>query len=272
MQEIKLYKLENFIKEKCVEPCVIVGEPCEKLLTLQEKGDCVLAELKHLQGLSDEEIAEALCKEDAVVQYKNVCIDASQLPQAYFRRIWCRHIGEPVLIAETERLIIRESVEADAEAFLDLYRDEACQKYLEMPPVELNGDRAHDLAEYRRYIAQYQAGQYGFYEYGMWSIVERVSGRCIGRAGLELQAEGPDAPYDKDGSNGNTGALNLGYALLPQFRGKGYATEACFAILEYCKECEYAECVAVKIDAENVDSLSVYRKLQKQSPIAIKLA
>ena len=89
------------------------------MLELQEKGHCVLAELKYLQGLSDEEVAEALCKEDAVIQYKNVCINAGQLSQAYLRRIWCKHVEEPVLIAETERLIIRESVEADAETFYE---------------------------------------------------------------------------------------------------------------------------------------------------------
>ncbi|MBR2038150.1 MAG: hypothetical protein IKA09_10575, partial [Lachnospiraceae bacterium] len=169
---IKIYNLDNFIKEVSSD-YVIVDEPDDKLLELQAKGYCVMAELKHLQGLNDEEVAEAICKEEAVTQYEHVCIDADELPQAYFRRIWCKHIGVPVLIAETERLVIRESVEEDAEAFLELYQDEACGTYLEMPPVELCGDREADIAEYRRYIAQYQAGQYAFYEYGMWSVVEK---------------------------------------------------------------------------------------------------
>lgn len=260
MQLIRIYNLGNYIKvaetyDIVSEPYVIVAEPSDKLLELQAKGYCVLAELKHLQGLRDEEIAEAICKEEAVTQYEHVCIDAKRLPQAYFRRIWCKHIGVPVLIAETERLVIRESVEEDAEAFLELYQDEACGTYLEMPPVELCGDREADIAEYRRYIAQYQAGQYAFYEYGMWSVVEKASGRCVGRAGLEMQGE----------------KLCLGYAILPQYRGKGYATESCPAVLDYCKECDYAEEVFVNISTENIASKKVYEKVSAKRDILKKI-
>jgi RimJ/RimL family protein N-acetyltransferase len=55
--------------------------------------------------------------------------------------------------------------------------------------------------------------------------------------------------------------IALGYAIHPQHRGKGYATEACQAILTYCKECEYTEKVYVKIHKKNTPSLAVYQKL-----------
>lgn len=259
MQAVKIYHLNKFIKEAFSEkvsgPYVIVGEPCETLLELQKNNYCVLAELKHLQGLSEEEVATALCKEEAVTQYEHVCIDADQLPQAYFRRIWCKHIGEPVVIAETGRLILRESIEEDAASFWELYRDEASSKFLEIPPVELCGDKESDIAGYRRYIVQYNAGQYTFYEYGMWSVVEKNSGRCIGRVGLEMQEE----------------KLGLGYAILPKYRGRGYATEGCIAVLDYCKECEYAEEVFVNIDSENTASNKVYEKVKTERPMLKKI-
>jgi len=249
MQKIKLSRLENYpenhIEGTSEMPYVIVGAPCKELYRLQQEGYCVIAELSYLHGLSEEEVAEALCKEEAVLQYTNVCIDAEELPQAYLRRIWHRHMGEPVLIAETDRLIVRESVSEDAGALLELYADKQCKRYLEALPVALNGVREHDLEEYRRYIVQYQQGQYAFYEYGMWSVVEKASGRCIGRVGLEIQGE----------------KLCLGYALLPQYRGKGYATEACLAVLDYCKECGYAEAIAVRIDVTNKASRKVAKKL-----------
>ena len=79
MQEIKLCRMENWIKDEDLtgvcskkDSRVIVGAPCEKLKLLQETGYCVLAELTHMQGLTEEEIAEALCKEETVLQYKNV--------------------------------------------------------------------------------------------------------------------------------------------------------------------------------------------------------
>ncbi len=244
MQEIKLCRMENYDKDI---PQVIVGAPCEELRLLQDAGYCVLAELTHLQGLTEDEIAEALCKEEAVQQYENVCICAEELSQAYLRRIWCKTQRLPVLIAETERLLIRESVEEDAEAFYELYQDAECRKYLELPPVD---GIPEQIGAYRKYITDYQNGQYAFYEYGMWTLVEKNSGTVVGRAGLEQQIITEDQV-----------GVTLGYAILPQHRGKGYATEACQAILAYCKECEYTEKVYVKIDKENKASMTVYHKL-----------
>jgi RimJ/RimL family protein N-acetyltransferase len=250
MQEIKLCRMENWMRHKdftkvCSknEPQVIVGAPCEELHLLQEAGYCVLAELTHLQGLTEEEIAEALCKEDAVLQYENVCICAEELSQAYLCRIWCKNKKLPVVIAETENLLIRESVEDDAKAFCELYSDEECRKYLELPPAD-------DVKAYRQYIKDYQNGQYAFYEYGMWTLVEKNTSTVVGRAGLEQQTIAEDQI-----------GLALGYAIHPKYRGKGDATEACQAILTYCKECEYTEKVYVKIHKKNTPSLAVYQKL-----------
>lgn len=338
MQEIVLCKLENWKRERdASEPCVaagasgvvaapqiIVGPPCEELRELQAAGCCVLAELAHLQGMSEEAVAEALCKEEAVPQFENVCIHAGELPQAYLRRIWCKAQGQPVLIAETGRLLIRESMQEDAAAFLELYEDNECRKYLEAPPVTVdaqsvigqNGlgqkgsgwqeavfkdNRSQLMDAYRRYIAEYCEGQYAFYEYGMWTVVEKESGAVVGRAGLELQECAGEKPELQDcigerpelqGCAGekpelqecteagleptsqSEPSISLGYAVLPKFRGKGYAAEACAAILEYCRECGYADKVIVKIDAENAASRKVFEKLkesQKYGCVALEL-
>lgn len=277
MQEIKLCRLEKWIKGKGTSiqcgkvcalnervPCVIVGAPCSCLLELQKEGYCVLAELAYLQGLSEETVTEALCKEEAVQQYEHVCIDASELPQAYLRRIWCKSLGQPAVISETSRLLIRESVAEDAEAFAHLYQDKECRRYLELPVVELEteSDDEQRKEAYRRYIVDYQKGQYAFWEYGMWSVVEKESGAVVGRAGLEQQ----ETVYKEVES-----VLSLGYAILPEFRGKGYAVEACLAILEYCKECEYAERVTVTIDKENLASRKVFDRLQEKACMPLKL-
>lgn len=255
MQQIEIYELADF-PEKPEKPYIVIGQPCAALLKLQQEGVCVLAELTHLQGLSEEEVAEALCREEAVTQYEHICLDASQLPQAYFRRVWCKHIGEPVSIAETTRLLIRESRETDAEAFYQLYQDEACRKYLQLPPVAVLQHKEENIAAYERYIREYREGQYAFYEYGMWSVIEKESGSCIGRAGLELQ---PSAIGNDEGAEGK---ICLGYAILPQHRGYGYAVEACDAILSYCEECAYTDEVYVQIEEDNRASYSVYDRLK----------
>ena len=269
MQEITLVTLEEWREMTNVSDFIITGPPCEELMALQQSGYPVLAELTHLQGLSEEAVAEVLCKEEAIREFTNVCIHARELPQGYLRRIWCKNQGEPVLIAETERLLIRESIAEDAEAFYELYQDEACRKYLERPPVEECSNRAQNIKEYERYIVDYQKGQYGFYEYGMWSVVEKESGRCVGRAGVELQSWGEDGKEQLSGMEAC--GLCLGYALLPEVRGKGYATEACRVVLEYCWECGYGECLVVKIKKENASSLSLYKRLKKQSPMTLQL-
>ncbi len=256
MKEIKLYSLESIAANKIDinKPHVIAGEPCEQLLELQKTGYCILAELKMLQGLEEEETAEALTSLEEVLLYKNVCISSKGLPKAYFRRIWSNHVGEPVTIAETDRLIVRESIPEDGAAFFKLYQDEECRKFLEKPPVE-----QEVTEQYENYIKEYQAGQYGFYEYGMWSVIKKADKRVVGRAGLEQQ----------DFEKNEEGVLGLGYAVLPEFRGKGYAIEACKAILEYCRECDYAKKVHVRIHQDNKASWSVYRQLKEHSTVEL---
>ena len=65
--------------------------------------------------------------------------------------------------------------------------------------------------------------------------------------------------------------LCLGYAILPQYRGKGYATESCLAVLDYCKECDYAEEVFVNISTENIASKKVYEKVSAKRDILKKI-
>ena len=62
-----------------------------------------------------------------------------------------------------------------------------------------------------------------------------------------------------------------GLSYLPQYRGKGYATEACVAVLDYCKECEYAEEVFVNISEENIASKKVYEKVRAERDILKKI-
>ena len=54
---------------------------------------------------------------------------------------------------------------------------------------------------------------YGFYEYGMWLVFSKKTGKLIGRAGLE---------HDE-----------LGYMIAPELWNQGYATEAARACRDY---------------------------------------
>ena len=53
---------------------------------------------------------------------------------------------------------------------------------------------------------------------------------------------------------------DLGYALLPEFRGKGYAAEACQSIVDWCLEQQY-QFLFAKVLPSNWSSIHVLEKL-----------
>lgn len=116
-------------------------------------------------------------------------------------RTWQRHYQLPWTIAETERLLIRETTMEDLPGLLDLYQEE--EKNPDVKPFSKNPGK-----ELEAYIRE----RYGFYGYGLWSVVEKSSGILVGRVGLEEE---------------------LAYLIGSRFRRKGYATEAVEAVLKY---------------------------------------
>ena len=129
----------------------------------------------------------------------------------FFCRCFCRQRVLPVRIAVTERLLLREITEEDVPALYDLYEDELSRRFMEPPyPYE------EELAYTRDYIRH----QYGFYDYGLWVVIDRTSGRLIGRAGISQRE-----------INGEE-RKELGYILHRDYRGRGLATEACLAVLQ----------------------------------------
>lgn len=130
---------------------------------------------------------------------------------AYLDRIYRRFMKLPWHIAETPRLRIREITLDDVKRLYQLYDDESVTRYMEplFPAFE----------QELEYTKEYIRNIYGFYGYGMWVIEEKESGKVIGRAGLE----------SKEGFEG----LELGFMLGVDYQHKGYAYEACSAILKY---------------------------------------
>ena len=119
-------------------------------------------------------------------------------------RAACRKCGRPAPIAETERLFLRELSMKDLPAL----------RAFSLPAKEnryLGGDweGLKDEAFLRRYIET----QYAFFDYGLWALFRRDrelrEARFLGLVGFS-----PEEPPE------------LGYALRPEARGRGYAAEA----------------------------------------------
>ena len=69
------------------------------------------------------------------------------------------------------------------------------------------------------------AGHWSLLGFGYWAIEEKSSGRFVGEVGF--------ADFKRDVAASMQDVPELGWALTPQFHGKGYATEAVLAALEW---------------------------------------
>lgn len=161
-------------------------------------------------------------------------IEYGSLLQAYQRLV-----GEPWHILTTKRCIIRETTTGDVGSFYKIYSDPSITKYME----NLYTDRAQEVA----YIEDYIKTVYGFYGYGMWTVLTKEDNTVIGRAGINWR-EGYDIP-------------ELGFVIAVPYQRKGYAYEVCRAILEYGKARLGFTCFQVLIMSGNDRSEKLCRKL-----------
>ena len=129
----------------------------------------------------------------------------------YLEMVYKRFHGKPLIIAQTERLCIREITSDEAEPFIKL-----CN--------EASLDVKMSICDPKEFVESYRKYQYGFYGYGFFALMDRKSEIWIGTAGVE-QREDKKGPY-----------LELGYAVVEKMRCQGYAKEACLAILDYLRE------------------------------------
>lgn len=96
----------------------------------------------------------------------------------------------------------------------------------------------------RRVQARWE--KYGF---SWWAIREKASGAIAGVACLQHLANVEGAP------------LEIGWRLVPAHNGKGYATEAAQAIIEFAAEQKGATYLVAVADPENLPSQRVMQRL-----------
>jgi len=112
---------------------------------------------------------------------------------------------------ETDRLILRELTVGDAPFMLDLMNDQDWLRFI--------GDRGiRTVANAGAYILSGPVAMYRRLGFGLWHVALK-DGTPIGVCGL-IKRETLDH-------------VDIGFALLPGFRGRGYAYEAAMASLDY---------------------------------------
>ena len=139
----------------------------------------------------------------------------------------------------TQRLTLRGFTAADLDALDPIYADPQVSRYIG------DGTPADRAATWRAL-----AGMLGHWQlrgYGMWALIERATGRLIGRAGL----------YNPEGWPG----LEAGWLLARDRWGRGFATEAGRTILAYAFTQLGADHVISVIHPANAASIRVAERL-----------
>ncbi len=180
------------------------------------------------------------------------------LDQTFLERVVRRHLGLPWEIAETDRLLIREFQLQDAP----------------FVPQERGDGPAERIFCTPKLLDSYIRCQYGFYEYGIWAVVEKGSGRLVGMAGVTDPDEGdwkgaelvPGAGESAVGAeelalgaaaSAPRHALEIGYHIFEPYRRQGYAREAVEAVLRYAAEELGISVITAKTDASNEASVHI---------------
>lgn len=156
----------------------------------------------------------------------------AELDIEYLERVRRRYNHIPWDIGETDRCLIRELSLSDLPALYELYDKPGMTDFVE--PL-------YDYETELEYQKAYIENMYGFYEYGMWLVFSRETGKLIGRAGLEHN--------------------EMGYMIAPKFQNQGYATEVCRFIIDYARENTDFEELYCRIDERNEASVRLAKKL-----------
>lgn len=119
------------------------------------------------------------------------------------------------VFVETERFILREIGNDDAQDLFELDSDPEVHKYLGNKPIT-SLKEAESIVNYIR--AQYEENGIG-----RWAIIDKLSNEFIGWSGLKYEkALRKDFNY-----------YDLGYRLKKKHWGKGIATETAIASIKY---------------------------------------
>ena len=141
-------------------------------------------------------------------------------------------------ILETERLIVRELGEQDAQAFHAFNSHPEVMRFTGETPSASVDEARRRLREYPDYA------RYGF---GRWGVVYKPDDRVIGFNGLKFLDD-----LDE---------VDLGYRFLPEYWGRGIATESSLAIVRYGFETLGLERIIALVLPDNAGSIRVLEKV-----------
>jgi RimJ/RimL family protein N-acetyltransferase len=138
---------------------------------------------------------------------------------------------------ETERLCLRFWRESDVDPMVAFYRDPKS--------AAVYGENIKRSDVWRRMALA--LGHWQLRGFGPWVLVDKASSKLAGYGGLWF----PDG----------WGDVEVGYGIMPEFRGQGYAAEAARRVRDYGYSENGLKRLVSYIDPKNTASLRVAEKL-----------
>jgi RimJ/RimL family protein N-acetyltransferase len=141
----------------------------------------------------------------------------------------------------TERLVLRRSRAEDAGTISGYRSDPEVHRQQGWERTDPDGVRA-DIEEMETRLPGEPGGWVQF------SVEERAGGKLVGDVGISP-------------AEGEPGVLKVGYTMSPAFQGRGYATEAVSALIDYAFGTLGADLVRAYASADNLPSIRVAEKV-----------
>ncbi len=148
------------------------------------------------------------------------------------------------ILAETERLILRELEYKDEKDLFEMDSDPEVHLFIENNPVK-------SIDEITKVIEMLKK-QYKENGIARWAVIDKLTNECIGWSGLK---------YFNQPLNKHNNFYELGYRFKKKHWGKGFATESSIAILDYGFANLNVDKIFAITDPKNVNSKKVLSKL-----------
>lgn len=145
---------------------------------------------------------------------------------------------------ETERLILREMISSDDVGMFELDSNLEVHRFLGKKPVK-------DIDESRLMIENLSK-QYAENGIGRWAVILKETNEFIGWSGIKLIA---------DTINNHQNFYEIGYRFMQKHWGKGYATEAGLAFVDFAFNEMKVDVLHAYADAGNEGSRNILGKL-----------
>jgi len=143
------------------------------------------------------------------------------------------------VIIQTDRLLLRTFTIDDAQLIYELNNDADVTRY--------TYDPMNELEQARQVLERIILPQYALYNHGRWAVHTKEQLDFIGWCGLKYRPERHE--------------VDLGYRYKKSAWGKGYATEAAYACLQYGFEKLNIGKITGRAVPENIGSWRVLEKI-----------